>query len=181
VKILLIAILVMQLAGCATIGGTSPTQSALMEPINPVAKLVAPAKKIDTAPQENLLTIKPTDGKLSSVYGMRKLRGRTPRFHKGIDIQSNRGTPVLASGNGIVLFAGKKGSYGKLVEIQHDDGLVTRYAHLDTIVVKKGQKVQPALKIGTVGKTGRAAGYNLHFEVLVENKPVDPLDIVKWA
>lgn len=128
-----------------------------------------------------LLHVRPTTGKISSEYGLRKLGRSRPRQHRGVDIMANRGTPVKASGGGKIVFAGRRGTYGNLIEIRHEGGMVTRYAHLDKIAVKRGQVVTPGAKLGTVGRTGRTTGYNLHFEVIVENKHVDPLSVVGWT
>ena len=139
---------------------------------------IATDSKDDTAA---MLGVKPTEGNISSQYGMRKLRGKKTRLHKGIDITASRGSSVLASGEGKVVFAGRRSTFGNLVEIEHEDGTLTRYAHLEKILVKRGETVQPGAKLGTVGRTGRVTGYNLHFEVLRDNKPVDPLSVVDWA
>ena len=129
-----------------------------------------------------ILALKPAEGYISSLYGPRKLSPRKKtRQHNGIDVSAQKGTPVIASGKGRVAFAGIKGTYGRLVEIVHHGELITRYAHLDTIVVKKGQTVAAGQKIGTVGTTGRTTGPNLHFEILVNNKHVNPLQIVTWS
>ena len=130
----------------------------------------------------DILGAKPVEGAVSSKYGPRKLSARKAvKQHKGIDVSAKKGTPVVASGSGTITFAGRQGAYGKLVEIEHRDGLVTRYAHLDRFAVKQGQHVAMGQKIGTVGTTGRTTGPNLHFEILVDNKHVNPLRIVSWS
>ncbi len=118
----------------------------------------------------------PATGSISSGFGMRKLAGEPgARMHNGIDIRLNRGTPVMASAKGTVTFAGSRGAYGKMVELEHAGGMKTRYAHLDRISVKSGQEIALGAILGTVGNSGRTTGYCLHFEILVAGKAIDPL------
>lgn len=95
-------------------------------------------------------------------------------FHSGMDFGASRGTPVRAAGSGKVIFAGRKGGYGNAVEILHENGLVTRYAHMSRILVSKGEQVTFESVIGKVGSTGRSTGAHLHFEVRLNDKPVNP-------
>ena len=113
--------------------------------------------------------------RISSRYGSRidPFNGRTA-MHGGIDFRARRGTPVRATGEGIVIKAGRHGGYGKLVEIRHRDGLVTRYAHLSKINVKRGEKVRSGQAIGKVGSTGRSTGPHLHYEVRQAGKTRNP-------
>lgn len=97
------------------------------------------------------------------------------KFHRGIDIGSKKGETVKASFNGIVTFAGEKGEYGYMVELERDDGLKVRYAHLDKIEVVTNQLVSEGEKIGEVGSTGMTTGDHLHFEIIIESVPVDPM------
>lgn len=124
--------------------------------------------------------IKPTLGPVSSKFGMRRHpTKRRASFHSGIDINIKRGTPVMAAAPGKVVFVGVRSrAYGKTVEVQHGGDVITRYAHLDSITVREGEKVSPAVKIGTVGRTGRTTGPNLHFEVLAKGKPVNPIPLI---
>ena len=138
--------------------------------------------RLKNSSQRAALSTRPTSGPLSSTYGMRKLGGKkAARFHKGVDLNAKRGTSVVASASGVVTFVGKKDAYGKIVEIDHGNGLVTRYAHLDSFSVKQGARITAGKRIGTVGRTGRTTGPNLHFEVLVNNKHIDPLRLVRWG
>lgn len=150
-----------------------------------VVNVVSPKKRMVEMRSIDLaafLSTKPARGEISSEYGMRKLaKNKKARQHNGIDVKAGRGTPVLASGEGTVTFAGTRSTFGKLVEISHAGGLVTRYAHLDKLSVKKGQTVASGQKIGTVGSTGRSTGPHLHFEVLVNNRHIDPLSVVTWG
>lgn len=104
--------------------------------------------------------------KISSNFGYRKdpFNGRSA-MHSGMDFKAPTGTPVRATGDGVVASAGRKGGYGKVVEIRHKNGLITRYAHLSRINVKKGHKVNVGQMIGKVGSTGRSTGPHLHYEV----------------
>lgn len=104
--------------------------------------------------------------KISSRFGYRKdpFNGRSA-MHSGMDFKAPRGTPVQATGDGVIVKAGRNGGYGKVVEIRHKDGLISRYAHLSRITVKNGQKVRVGQTIGKVGSTGRSTGPHLHYEV----------------
>lgn len=104
--------------------------------------------------------------KISSRFGYRKdpFNGRSA-MHSGMDFKAPRGTPVRATGDGVIVRAGRKGGYGKVVEVQHKNGLITRYAHLSRISVKNGQRVNVGQVIGKVGSTGRSTGPHLHYEV----------------
>lgn len=111
----------------------------------------------------------PVHGEVSSGFGR---RGR--RLHTGLDIRAPRGTSVQAAGAGRVEFAGSKRGYGNMVVLRHAR-LKTAYAHLDSIAVDVGEQLVVGQEIGTVGDSGNATGYHLHFEVrTLGNKPVDP-------
>jgi murein DD-endopeptidase MepM/ murein hydrolase activator NlpD len=97
-------------------------------------------------------------------------------FHSGVDLVAKTGTPILAAAGGRVVFAGEKGGYGNAVEIDHGNGLVTRYGHASRIVAHVGDLVLPRQYIADVGSTGRSTGPHLHFEVLVNGMAVDPSD-----
>ncbi len=102
---------------------------------------------------------------------------RGGRYHTGIDLLGRRGggDPVLASRAGRVIYVGRLSGYGNLVSIQHYDGFVTRYAHLKSASVKKGDHVNAFQKIGIVGRTGRATTAHLHFEILTpKTRFLDP-------
>ena len=95
--------------------------------------------------------------------------------HEGIDLAAPPGTPILAAAGGIVSYADEGGSYGMLVEITHGGGYVTRYAHNASILVQPGETVRRGDTIALLGSTGRSTGPHLHFEVLRDGNPVDPL------
>lgn len=113
--------------------------------------------------------------RISSGFGERKdpLTGKE-RFHHGMDIAANEGTPVFSAAPGKVIFSGKKGGYGNMVEILHADGVVTRYGHNAENLVREGDMVRPSDPIARVGSTGRSTGPHLHFEVLRNGKALDP-------
>ncbi len=117
----------------------------------------------------------PLYGRITSRFGLRRW-GWRKKFHKGIDIAAPVGTKVIASKEGMVSFAGRRKRYGYVVIIKHDKNMETRYAHLQKITVKKGEFVRQGEVIGLVGKTGRATGYHLHFEIRINNTPVNPED-----
>lgn len=108
---------------------------------------------------------------LSSNFGP-----RWNRQHRGIDMAANTGTSVRASDGGVVSYSGWSGSYGYLVEIDHGNGIKTRYAHNSQLLVTVGQQVSQYQEISKVGNTGNSTGPHLHFEILIEDIPVNPLD-----
>ena len=97
------------------------------------------------------------------------------RFHAGIDVRAAYGHEVGAASAGRVVQAGEQGGYGLTVVIEHRSGVQTRYAHLSSILVKEGERVDGRQPIGRAGQTGRATGPHLHFEVIQDGKPVDPV------
>ncbi|MCU0790146.1 MAG: peptidoglycan DD-metalloendopeptidase family protein [Nitratireductor sp.] len=117
---------------------------------------------------------------LSSPFGARS----DPFFghqamHTGLDFRASTGTPVYATAGGKVIDAGRNGGYGKMVEIDHGNGIVTRYAHLSRISVESGQKIARGAKVGEVGSTGRSTGPHLHYEVRRHGQAVDPAVFLK--
>lgn len=122
----------------------------------------------------------PTDGELGSKFGTRNdpITGALKQ-HKGQDIKAAIGTPIQASLAGKVLWAGPRGDFGNLVQIEHPNGLITRYAHCQDIFVSVGQQVEAGQEIATVGSTGKSTGPHLHFELLDEGKAVNPEAFLK--
>ena len=117
---------------------------------------------------------------VSSKFGKRRDPvTRQWSMHAGLDLAGVRRTPVLATAPGVVTHARRKGPYGKLVEIDHGQGLKTRYGHLHKIFVKKGDKVGFRQKIGQMGSTGRTTGPHVHYEVWVDGKPRNPAKFLK--
>lgn len=118
----------------------------------------------------------PVEGTLESGVGGRRnpFGGRGYEYHEGQDIDAEYGDPVIAAGSGRVTIAGRQRGYGNVVYIDHGAGLSTRYGHLSQIHVAVGQTVTRGQKIGLVGSTGRSTGPHLHYEVRINNQPVDP-------
>lgn len=123
-----------------------------------------------------LPSIWPTGGFISSQFGARASPfSGTSEFHKGLDINNRMGTPIVAAGRGTVSLASSDGAYGQSVEIDHGNGIVTKYAHMQRFVVKPGQWVKRGDIIGHVGMTGRSTGPHLHYEVRLNGVPVNPM------
>ncbi len=120
---------------------------------------------------------KPVAGEvdMSSPFGMRldPFLGR-PAIHTGIDLRGEIGEPVHATATGKVTVAGREGGYGNMVEINHGNGLATRYGHLSEIDVKVGQTVRIGEVVGKIGSTGRSTGPHLHYETRINGEAVDP-------
>ncbi len=118
----------------------------------------------------------PLAGQITSYFG--SPRGR--HYHSGIDISAPRGSPIRAAQTGRVIFSGRLSDYGNTIKIQHDRGLVSLYGHNERNLVRPGQVVKKGQRIATVGRSGRASGYHLHFEVRRNGKPVDPLTVLPF-
>ena len=120
---------------------------------------------------------KPVDGDvdMSSPFGMRldPFLGR-PAIHTGVDLRGEIGEPARATATGKVTIAGWDGGYGNMVEIDHGNGLATRYGHLSKILVKVGQFVRIGETVGLIGSTGRSTGPHLHYETRINGEAVDP-------
>ena len=120
---------------------------------------------------------KPMVGELeaTSGFGMRADPFlRAPAMHTGLDFRADAGEPVRATAAGIVTNAGWSGGYGKMVEVDHGNGLSTRYGHLSAIDVEIGQNVRIGQIVGRVGSTGRSTGPHLHYETRIDGEAVDP-------
>jgi murein DD-endopeptidase MepM/ murein hydrolase activator NlpD len=121
----------------------------------------------------------PIDGaRLSSSFGMRKhpILGYS-KLHRGVDFAAPKGTPVYAGGNGVIEYAGYNGGYGKYIRIRHNNAYKTAYAHLSGFKkgVSKGKRVNQGDIIGYVGSTGNSTGNHLHYEILFQNKQINPM------
>lgn len=142
-----------------------------------------------TEPEESEQTVKstlfskPYDGRLSSTYGDTRQRSRA---HLGIDIIAFAGfqcyrEPALAAADGVVVMAGRYGTYGNFVLIDHGNGLQTAYGHFDSVLVEAGQVVTAGTPIGKIGQTGQATGPHLHFEVRVDGRKINPLLFLDYS
>jgi murein DD-endopeptidase MepM/ murein hydrolase activator NlpD len=122
-------------------------------------------------------TVWPVEGKLESGFGGRRnpFGGSFYEFHSGQDIDAPQGEPVVAGASGKISFVGWQNGYGQLIVIDHGGGLTTRYGHLSQIDVVVGQAVERRQFIGRVGSTGRSTGPHLHYEVRINDEPVNPL------
>lgn len=120
-----------------------------------------------------------TKGWLSSYYGVRKdpFNGK-PTLHKGVDFAGKENTAIIATASGVVTWASKRYGYGQLIEINHGDGLTTRYGHNKNILVSVGEVVNKGQEIARMGSTGRSTGPHVHYEILRNNKQIDPIKFV---
>lgn len=135
-----------------------------------------------TLQKENLThipSIWPTRGRFTSRFGYRvnPVTGRRS-FHKGIDIANSKGTPIYAPADGTVIYAKWFSTYGRMVDIDHGNGLSTRFGHMSKIEVKEGQKVERGDLIGRMGNTGRSVASHLHYEVHKKGRPVNPMHYI---
>ena len=115
-------------------------------------------------------------GWVSSEFSMRRVHpvSGEPRPHYGIDLAVDEGIPIRATAKGVVTFAGEKGGYGLIVFVDHENGVVTRYAHCSKLLVRVGEQVVRGEKIALAGKTGVVTGEHLHYEVRFSGTPVNP-------
>lgn len=133
--------------------------------------------------QKNILAstpaIRPTNGWVSSQFGYRTspFTGRRT-FHKGLDIANRKNTPIVAPADGVVTFAAPKGNMGTMLTIDHGHGIVTRYGHLNKIMIKAGDSVKRGDTIGLMGNSGRSTGPHLHYEVRLNGIPVNPVKYI---
>ena len=167
-------------AGTGAVGG--PFDSAAGDPT--FKQLFTSWKKLDTLASGAIAI--PSDKPLktaefTSGFGVRSDPFRHgAAMHPGIDLAAPYGTPVYATADGTVLRAGwNSGGYGNLVEIDHGRGIVTRYGHMSKIVVGEGQHVTRGQQVGYVGSTGRSTGNHLHYEVRIDNTPVNPIPFMR--
>lgn len=164
---------------------TSDVAAAKNTPTEQKVVKAEPVKKISSDPSKKLPTIGarssskfswPVRGKILSNYGAKS----NGLFNDGINISATRGTAVKAAENGVVAYAGNEvKGMGNLIIIQHDGGWMTVYAHMDSMVVRRGVRVNVGQKIGTVGKTGKVDTPQLHFEIRKGTKAYDPSAYLK--
>lgn len=120
-----------------------------------------------------------SSGYITSKFGYRRHPiYKRSKFHTGVDFASKRGTPVLATADGVVVFSDWQSGYGRMVEVRHMDGLKTRYAHNQKNLVKEGDMVKKGQTIAKLGSSGRSTGPHVHFEVRKDGKALNPLKFV---
>ncbi|MBI5070227.1 MAG: M23 family metallopeptidase [Deltaproteobacteria bacterium] len=142
----------------------------------PPARPAAPAPSAAPALPAPAAAALPGDGTLTSGFGLRAdpFTGRQA-MHRGIDLAAPEGSPVRAALPGVVRSAGERGGYGLAVEVEHEGGFTTLYAHASELLVKEGERVTPGQTIARVGRTGRSTGAHLHLEVRKNSQAVDPM------
>ncbi|MBU0656663.1 MAG: M23 family metallopeptidase [Gammaproteobacteria bacterium] len=120
-------------------------------------------------------------GYISSEFGFRRdpFNGRR-KMHKGVDYAGPTGTDIYSVGGGVVSFVGQKSGYGNVVEVDHGDGLISRYAHLSAAIAKEGQIVKKGDLVASMGSTGRSTGPHLHLEVLKAGVQINPRDYLGY-
>jgi len=139
--------------------------------------------RVDVERQEKLAaatpSIWPAHGWLTGTFGGRSdpFTGE-PGFHQGLDISTEKGQPVFSTADGVVESASYSGDFGNLIVVRHDFGLSTRYGHLSAFKAKPGESVKRGDVIGYVGSTGRSTGAHLHYEILVNGKLINPLQLL---
>ncbi len=122
----------------------------------------------------------PASAETTSNFGPRRdpFLGRMA-YHSGVDFREAHGAIVRATGAGLVTSSGSNGGYELMVEIDHGGGMTTRYAHLSALLVKEGQFIPAGAMIGRLGSTGRSTGPHLHYEVRIDDEPVDPMRFLR--
>ena len=159
---------------------SAPVENSLFRATRP--RLVAEANNLNSetvSPKTAVQFQMPVAGRLSSDFGNRVHPvDHKVKFHKGIDIAAPRGTPINAAAEGKVIFAGWNKGYGNTVVIEHPDGKQTRYAHAEKLFVREGETVDAGQEIAAVGSTGKSTGPHLDFEILENNRQINPLEIL---
>jgi len=144
-----------------------------------LARMDALQRSLDGIPQ----TLPASMQYISSGFGYRSnpFGGGGGEFHPGLDFKGPYGAPIYAAAKGRVTFVGQRSGYGNCVEIDHGNGLVTRYAHMSRFHSHIGMEVEAGEQIGAIGSTGRSTGPHLHFEVRINNRPVNPRPFLEMA
>ena len=149
----------------------------------PAAPLTPTAPTASTGPSaaaERGRMLAPVPGVIGSGFGMRThpISGKR-KMHSGADMAAPTGTPILATAPGKVVYSGVRGGYGNFVEIDHGNGVTTRYAHAHTLLARVGERVAAGERIATVGSTGYSTGPHLHFEVRQHGQPTNPAEWIR--
>jgi len=146
-----------------------------LKKINSDKKEMTAAKSTWTEQTIDTHFIPPVDGRLSSLFGLKRFFNNiAKRPHNGLDIAAKTGTPIIAPASAKVINTGNFYFNGNTVFLDHGQGLLSAYLHMDTITVKEGQKVKQGDMLGTVGETGRVTGPHLHWIVYLNKTPIDP-------
>ncbi|WP_343716199.1 M23 family metallopeptidase [Inquilinus sp.] len=175
-----LAVAVSAIEGAFTRLGLDTGAPVAFRPFAPAAldaRATALAARLPNLP---LATPLRTEYRMSSPFGYRlhPIKGIVI-LHAGLDLVAPRGTAIFATGSGRVLRAGVAGGYGNMVEIQHAEGLVTRYGHMDSIAVTEGQAVTAGTVLGTLGSTGDSTGPHVHYEIRRDGQPMDPMPFLE--
>lgn len=167
------------LAGIAFLSSFPLPETAVAETHYHTHEFSADLARFDPPTASPIAGVELNDEDISCGFGMRvhPITKRKQR-HRGIDIKAKSGTSVLATADGKVIFAGEDGNYGIAVRILHPDGYITAYCHLSKHIVERGDRVILGQEIAAVGSTGAATGPHLHYEVLKDDVPVDPLALL---
>lgn len=158
------------------VSATLPFEDKARELDEALSRLEALKRKVRRIPIAH-----PVPGaQVTSSFGMRRdpLLGRTA-YHAGMDFRASPGSPVRAAASGIVVEAGWNGGYGRMVEVDHGNGIRTRYAHLSNVLVKIGDRIDNGGVIGRVGSSGRSTGPHLHYEIRQNHRPINPRKLIK--
>lgn len=167
-----------------TVGGNGGVGGPLETGNATFKQLFTSWKKLDSLTDAAIAV--PSDKPVKTAEFMSAYGNRTDpferrmRMHEGIDLAAPLGTPIYATAEGIVVKAGwNRGGYGNLVEVDHGRGIITRYAHLSTVLVRPGQRVTRSQQVGRMGSTGRSTGSHLHYEVRIDGRAVNPIPFMK--
>ena len=153
-------------AAVTALGRTATGPRAPASPRPPVGLALAVPEFADTAPPFAW----PVEGTVTSLFGRRR-----SGWHRGIDLKAERGTIIFAAADGTVVVSGVEPRYGRVVKIEHDDGFLTVYAHNEENLVEVGMRVAAGDPIATLGRTGRATAYHVHFEIRRNGSVYNPL------
>ena len=157
----------LQPAAAAPPAAAAVAASPAAAPVAPTTESAEVAGTVEAGPASPQAFLKPVSGAVTSDYGWRRdpFTNRA-KFHRGVDLRAAYGQEVQAAGSGRVVFSGEQGGYGTSVVIEHQDGTRTRYAHLSASLVGQGDLVAAGDAVGRAGRSGRATGTHLHFEVI---------------
>lgn len=169
-----VAMIAVPTIAMAAQGSDEPATGVSPAPSFSTAKLMGVNVDYEAAAEGEAFAVPARNFKISATFGQPGYRWSTGH-HTGLDFAGPLGSGVVAADSGKVVSAEPAGAYGNMVQIRHADGIKTRYAHLNSMEVKKGDQVKRGQRIGTLGSTGNSSGPHLHFEVLLKGKQVDPM------